>query len=810
MDRKIRKVAVLGAGVMGSAIAAHMANAGLEVYLLDIVPPELSAQDGQKGLTRESPAFRNKLARAGLEKALKAAPPAFYVPENAGLITTGNFDDHTDYLKETDWVIEAVVDDPAAKKRLLQKIESCLRPGTIITTNTSGLSISEIAEVLSKPRREFFLGTHFFNPPRYMKLVEIIPADETRKEVVQSVADFCERRLGKGVIFTGDTPGFIANRIGIHNVIVAIKTMLAGGYTLEEVDAITGPPLGRPKSATFRTLDIVGLDTLHHICRGIAERVAEVTEKDDFVLPQFMARMVREGLTGDKRGQGFYRRVEAAEGSRIDSLDYAAFQYVPRRQVELPGLDALKGIEDAGQRIKTLVYTDDRVGRFAWKVVKRLLLYSAGRIPEIAGDIISVDRAIRWGFNHELGPFEVWDAIGVRESVAKMTGEGERVPDNIARMLARDRDRFYLRRGGKTLYYDFRTEDYREMEEKPRIILLASLKDRKKLIKSNAGASLVDLGEGVACLEFHSPNNAANGDTIEMINHSIDEVDANWEGLVIGNQGKNFCVGANLRLILMAAQKQDWAELDLMVRRLQGACRKMKFSEKPVVAAPFRYTLSAGCEFCLAASRVRASAETYIGLVEAGVGLVPAGGGCKEMLVRGMDCLPAAVPGAMLSVGQPELIPFVAMVFETMATGKVSTSAGDARKIGYLASRDGITLNQDHLLHDAMETVIVLAKEGYRPPRPRDDIRVTGRTGFAALEAMIYYRREGAFITEHDAHIARKLAAILTGGNLPRNTLVTEDYLLDLERENFLSLCGEVKSQARMRAMLQTGRPLRN
>ncbi|MBI4285065.1 MAG: 3-hydroxyacyl-CoA dehydrogenase/enoyl-CoA hydratase family protein [Chloroflexi bacterium] len=810
MNRKIKRVAVLGAGVMGTAIAAHMANVGLDTYLLDMVPPELDAQDVKKGITRESPAFRNKLARTGLENALRAEPAAFYVPENARLITVGNFEDNLGYLKDVDWVIEAILEDLAIKKQLLGRIAPFLRPGTIISTNTSGLSVNKIAEGLNAEHRPNFLGTHFFNPPRYMKLMEIVPADATVPEVVQFIADFCERRLGKGVVFARDAPNFIANRIGMHNVIATIKAMLAGGYTIEEVDAITGTPLGRPRSATFRTLDVVGLDTFYHVTMNFLESMADETEKEGYQLPDFVTRMVKEGFVGEKKGRGFYKRERTAEGPQIYSLDYNTFEYMPQREAKFPILDNLKRVTDTGSRIKTLVNSDDRAGRFAWQVTKRLLLYSAAKIPEVAEDIVNVDRAIKWGFNHELGPFEVWDAIGVRESIERMTKEGETVPENVLQMLRLGKDLFYLRRDGKTYYYDFRTADYIEIAEKPRIILLPSLKERKKLIKANAGASLIDIGEGVACLEFHSPNNAVGADIVEMINYSISEVASNYEGLVIGNHGTNFCVGANLMLILMAAQSQDWDEVDFMVRQFQAATRNIRFSEKPVVAAPFRMTLGAGCEICLAASRVRAAAETYVGLVEVGAGLVPAGGGCKEMLVRSIDGIPAAVPSAMPGGSQPGLIPFVSKAFETIATAKVATSARDAQKIGYLAPQDKITFNQDHLLHDAKETVLALAREGYMPPRPRDDIRVTGRTGYATLEAIIYNMKEGAFISEHDALIARKVATILTGGDLPQNTLVTEDYLLDLERENFLSLCGEAKSQARMRAMLQTGRPLRN
>jgi 3-hydroxyacyl-CoA dehydrogenase len=808
MNKRIRKVAVLGAGVMGSAIAAHMTNIGLAAYLLDIVPPELDPRDAKKGLTRESPAFRDKFASAGLENALKARPAAFYAPENARLITTGNFEDNLDYLKDADWVIEAVVEDLEIKKTLFRKIAPFLRPDAIVTTNASGLSVNKMGEALGE-HREFFLGTHFFNPPRYMKLMEIIPAEYTGEEVLRFVVDFFEKRLGKRVVFAKDTPNFISNRIGVHSVIMTIKYMLEGGYTTEEADAITGEALGRPRSATLRTLDIVGVDTLAHICRTIIDNVTDDAEKNEITPPEFIARMIKEGLTGEKRGKGFYRRVSAPEGTRIETLDLNTFQYVPQRPVKLPILDKLKGIDDAGKRANALVYSDDRAGQLAWKVTRKFLLHSAARLPEIADDIVSVDRAMKWGFNHELGPFELWDAIGVKKSVEKMKAEGERIPENVSGMLGRGRDRFYLRRRGKDFYYDFNAQDYRAIEEPPRIIRLNSLKDRKKVIKSNSGASLIDIGEGVACLEFHSPHNTIDADVLEMLDSSIDEVAVNWEGMVIGGQGRNFCIGANLMLVLKEAEARNWENIDAIVRQVQGIFRKIKLSEKPVVAAPYRNTLGGGCEICLAASRVLAFAETYIGLVEVGVGLTPAGGGCMEMLVRNIDCLPAAAPGVMQPTVQPDLVPHAARAFETIVIAKVSASAREAQTLGYLSNCDGIAINPDYLLHDAREMVVSLANN-YIPRRPRADIRITGRTGFAAMDAMIYFMKEGAFITEHDALIGRKLANVIAGGNLPRNTLVTEEYLLDLERESFLSLCGEPKSQARMKAMLMTGRPLKN
>ncbi|MCL0076061.1 3-hydroxyacyl-CoA dehydrogenase NAD-binding domain-containing protein [Dehalococcoidia bacterium] len=810
MKRKIRTAAVLGAGVMGSTIAAHLANAGIPTYLLDIVPGELTEEDKKRGLTPESPAFRSKLARKGLENALKASPAAFYVPEDAKLVTPGNFEDHMQLISDVDWIIEVVIENLEIKKALLKRVEQFRSPGTIVTTNTSGISIDKMSEELSQEFKEHFLGTHFFNPPRYMKLLEIIPGKSTRKEIVDFMASFCEKQLGKGIVFAKDTPNFIANRIGIHDMLGNIRTMVEDGYTIEEVDAITGTPMGRSKTATFRTADLVGLDTLVHVARNVYDNVGE-RERNEFATPEIITRMVDMGLLGDKTGKGFYRKVKTDKGSEIHALDYKTMDYAPLKRAAFPVLDGLKKVENPAERIKTLVYSEDRAGRFAWKAVKRLLLYCADKIPEIADDILSVDRAMKWGFNWELGPFETWDAIGVTESVRRMEAEGEEIPDNIKQMLSLGRERFYERRDGRLYFFDFQKSDYLEIEDKPQIIILPSLKERKRLIKSNAGASLVDLGDGVACLEFHSPNNAIGADIIQMLNYSIKEVEENFEGLVIGNHGRNFSVGANLMLLLFESQNQNWDAIQLVVKQFQDACSRIKYAEKPVVAAPSGMTLGGGCEICMAANRIRASAETYIGLVEVGVGLIPAGGGNKELLLANMEWVPPVVPSAASPQGSPpDLLPYVAKTFDTIARAKVSTSGRDARNLGFLRPQDKVTVNLDHLLYDAKETVLAMAREGYSPVRPRDDIRVTGRTGRASLELIIYTMREGGFITDYDGHIARKLAYVLTGGDVAPNTLVTEEYLLELEREAFVSLCGEKRTQDRMRHMLQTNKPLRN
>ena len=808
---RIRKAAVLGAGVMGSKIAALLAGVDIPTYLLDIVPKELDQKDIKKGLTRESPEFRNKLAKTGVDNTFMASPPAFFVPQDAKLITPGNFEDHMAWLSDVDWVIEVVAEDIRIKGELLKKVESVIKPGTIVSTNTSGLSIEKISEGLSKETRAHFLGTHFFNPPRHMKLLEIIPARSTDEEVLSFMADFCEKRLGKSIVFAKDTPNFIANRIGAYAILVVIRDMLEAGYTIEEVDAITGPPMGRPKSASFRTADMVGLDVFIKVAQNVRDNIQDASEKEAFAVPSLLTKMTEAGLLGDKTQKGFYKKVTDLSGTKIYSMDYNTMEYVLQRKANLPLLDELKRVTDPAVSLQKLVSSDDRAGRFAWKVLKKMLLYCASKVPEISDNILAVDQAMRWGFNWELGPFETWDAIGLRKSVERMQQEGEKIPPNIEHMLSAGKERFYEKRRGRHYYFDFAKSDYVEIEEKPQIILLPSVKGKKgRVVRSNAGASLLDMGDGVVCLEFHTANGAIDGDVIQMMNDSVTEVEENWEGMVISNQGTNFCVGADVKLIYGLAMNKDWKALEQAVKGFQQGCMRIKYSEKPVVAAPFRMTLGGGCEVCLAASMVRAYAEAYMGLVEMGVGLIPGGGGTKEMVLRAIDWVPPSVPSAAPGGGRIDLIPYVARAFETIATAKVSNSARDAQGIGYMSSHDKITMNLDHLLYDARQSVLSLAREGYRPPRRRDDIRVVGRTGRAVLELMVYLLRDAGYITETDAHLAKKLAYVITGGDLDQNTLVTEEYLLDLEREVFLSLAGEEKNQARLKSMVETGRPLRN
>jgi 3-hydroxyacyl-CoA dehydrogenase len=802
---RIEKAAVLGAGTMGAQIAAHLANAGVPVLLLDIVPRELTPEEQSKGLTLESKEVRNRIARAGLEAAKKARPAAFFTAEGASLVRTGNFDDDMKGLKDCDLIIEAVVESLPIKQKLYERVEQFRRPGSVVASNTSGIPIRLLAEGRSEDFRQHFLGIHFFNPPRYLHLVELIRTEWTRPEVSCAVYGFLDQRLGKGVVVAKDRPNFIANRVGTFGAMVTIRTMLEDGYTIEEVDKITGPAVGRPKTATFRTFDLVGLDVFGHVVSNLYEALPDDEERELFKAPVFLTDMIQSGLLGNKTKGGFYRKQKGAEGEKqeIWTLDAASLEYKPSQKVKLPALDMAKNIEDLPERIRTLAWGKDRVGQFLWKTMSRTFRYAANRIPEIADTVVEIDRAMRWGFNWELGVFETWDAIGVEKSVARMKDEGQAVPANVQRMLDQGATSFYKTERGQRFYFDFARGDYVPVGEQPGVIILKSVKERTGLIRKNAGASLLDLGDGVACLEFHSKMNAIGGDTLQMIKHALAEVEKNFVGLVVGNQGVNFSVGANLMLLLMGAQEEEWDEIDLSIRAFQNATMSLRYSSRPVVVAPFQMTFGGGCEMTLHADRVRAAAETYIGLVEVGVGLIPAGGGTKEMLVRAMDSIPKGMEDA-------DPFPFVKRAFETIALAKVATSAEEARSYGFLSADDTVSMNSDRLINDAKQEVLALAGSGYVAPQQRADILAMGLTALSTLKLGVHQMKRGGFISDYDATIGEKLARILTGGDLNHPTLVSEQYLLDLEREAFLSLCGMRQTQERIAHMLKTGKPLRN
>ncbi|WP_338778270.1 3-hydroxyacyl-CoA dehydrogenase NAD-binding domain-containing protein [Metabacillus sp. FJAT-52054] len=793
MVQQINKAAVLGSGVMGSGIAAHLANIGIPVLLLDIVPKELTGDEQKKGLTLEDPAVRNRLSSSSIQKLLKQKPAPLTSKKNLALIEAGNFEDDMERLSEADWIIEVVVENLDVKKKVFAQVEKYRKKGSIVSSNTSGISVEAMASECSEEFRKHFLGTHFFNPPRYLKLLEIIPTRDTDEQILQFMKTFGEDVLGKGVVVAKDTPNFIGNRIGTYGLLVTLRKMLEKGYSVGEVDSITGPLIGRPKSATFRTLDVVGLDTFVHVANNVYENVEE-QEKEVFNVPSFMKQMLENGWLGAKSGQGFFKK----EGKEILELDPSSMEYRSRQKLSAPSIEMAKQAKGSA-KLKALIYADDRAGQLLWEITAPTLLYSSKLLGEIADDIVSIDQAMKWGFGWDKGPFELWDAIGLEKSSEKLKEEGYSIPAWVSEMLEKGHTSFYIEENGVRFYYS--NGEYRRLETNEKAINLKSLKETKGVIKKNSGASLIDLGDGVALLEFHSQSNAIGMDIIQMINYAIDDVALNFKGLVIGNQGKNFCVGANLAMILMEAQDDNFYEIDVVIRHFQQAMQKIKYSPKPVVAAPFGMTLGGGAEICLPAARIQASSETYMGLVEAGVGLIPGGGGNKELYIKHLNSIPKGMDFDLQNVANK--------VFESIAMAKVSTSAAEARDAQFLDALDGISINADHLLHDAKRTVLQLHENGYRPP-VKEKIPVVGESGYATLLLAAQTMQLSGFISEHDLKIAKKLAFVIAGGKVPFGTKVDEQYLLDLEREAFLSLVSEGKSQQRMQHMLVKGKPLRN
>lgn len=792
--QQIKKAAVLGSGVMGSGIAAHLANIGIPTILLDIVPRELTDSEKAKGLTLEDKAVRNRISEAGKQNLLKQKPAPLTSKKNLSLIEAGNFEDDMERLKEVDWIIEVVVEDLKIKRQVFAKVDECRKQGSIVSSNTSGISVEAMGENRSEDFQKHFLGTHFFNPPRYLKLLEIIPTKHTDPDVLSFMKEFGEDVLGKGVVEAKDTPNFIANRIGTYGLLITVQEMLKGGYSVGEIDSITGPLIGRPKSATFRTLDVVGLDTFVHVANNVYEQV-EGKEKEAFEVPTFMKEMLNKGWLGGKSGQGFFLK----QGKEILELDPTTLQYGPRKKLKTAATELSKQEKGTANKLKALVYADDRAGQLLWGVLSPSLIYSATLLGTIADDVVAIDKAMKWGFGWELGPFEIWDAIGLEKSVQKMTESGEVVPAWVQEMLEKGFTSFYKEENGDLYYYQ--NGDYQLIEENVKAINLKRLKKQNGVIKKNSGASLIDIGDGVALLEFHSKGNSLGLDIIQMIHFAIDEVEKNYKGLVIGNQGKNFSVGANLAMILMEAQDDNFFELDMVVRQFQQAMMKIKYSQKPVVSAPFGMTLGGGTEICLPTAHIQASSETYMGLVEAGVGLIPGGSGNKELYIKHLNSMPSGVEYDLQKVANK--------VFEMIAMAKVSTSGEEARDNNFLNFADGISVNGDHQLYDAKQVVLSLAEKGYRPP-VRKKIPVVGETGYATLllgaQAMFY----SGYISEHDLKIAKKLAYVIAGGKVPYGTEVDEQYLLDLEKEAFMSLLAEPKTQARMQHMLIKGKPLRN
>ncbi|MFG6116978.1 3-hydroxyacyl-CoA dehydrogenase/enoyl-CoA hydratase family protein [Halobacillus sp. MO56] len=799
MNRKIRRAAVLGSGVMGAGIAAHLANVGIPTLMLDIVPRELTDKEKKQGLTLEDTAVRNRIAAMNKQGLLKQKPSPLTSKKNLDMIDVGNMEDDMEKLSEVDWVIEVVVENLDIKKKVYTQVDEYRKPGSIISSNTSGISIEAMAEGCSEDFQKHFLGTHFFNPPRYLKLLEVIPTKKTDAAVVAFMKKFGEDVLGKGVVEAKDTPNFIANRIGTYGLLITVREMLEKGYTVGEVDSVTGPMIGRPKSATFRTLDVVGLDTFIHVAKNVYEKV-EGEEKKVFEVPEFMSKMQEKGWLGSKSGQGFFLKKKGEKGSEIYELNPESLEYEERKKLKTKATEMAKQEKGPKRKLKALVSAKgDRAGDLIWSIVSPVLVYSAELLGDIADDITSIDEAMRWGFGWEIGPFEIWDAIGVEKSVERMKEEGISVPGWVDEMLASGNKHFYKQENGNVYYYH--NGDYKQKNFNKKEIHLKRLKETKDVIKKNAGASLIDLGDGVAGLEFHSQSNAIGLDIIQMINDAIEEVDQNFEGLVIGNQGKNFCVGANLGMMLMEAQDYNFFEIELVVKKFQDAMMNIKYSDKPVITAPFGMTLGGGAEVCLPSDAIQASQETYMGLVEAGVGLIPGGGGNKELYLKHLRNIPQGIDFDLQKVANA--------VFEKIAMAKVSTSGEEARENGFLDQQDAVSVNGDHLLHDAKQKVLGLARSGYRAPK-RTKFPVVGEQGYSTMMLGAKSLGLGGYASEHDLKIAEKLAFVLAGGRLKEGTLVDEQYLLDLEREAFLSLIGEPKTQQRMQHMLLKGKPLRN
>jgi 3-hydroxyacyl-CoA dehydrogenase len=812
MTRSIEKIVVLGAGTMGARIAAHAANAGIWCALLDIVPQELSAQEKARGLSLASPEVRNRIVRAGLAAAAKSRPAAFFTHGLEQRIVTGNFEDDLNLCAEADWIIEAVAENLEIKRALLARVAEIRKPGTIVTTNTSGLPIRHIAEGMPEEWRQHWAGAHFFNPPRYLRLVELIPGPGTRPEVIEALTAFCERRLGKGIVIAKDTPNFIANRVGTYSMLNVIRTMDASGMTFEEVDACTGPAIGWPKSATFRTADIVGLDVLAHVVRNIYENVSGDESREIYRVPPLVEEMVRRGWLGDKTGRGFYHRVKKPDGeSEILTLDPSTMEYRTRQKAQFASIEAGKSIEDTRERLRMLVgpalagQGGDKAQKFLWGVLSRMCLYAARRIPEIADSIVDVDRAMRWGFGWRLGPFETWDAVGVAAMAKQLEKEGQAMPPLVTALLSSGKKSFYEAAQGETSYFDMASEDSKPVPQPEGVIFLKALKERSSEIEKNSGASLIDLGDGVVCCEFHGKMNAIGGDVIAMLHKGLARLRTEFDAMVVANQAENFSAGANLLLILMTAQEQEWDDLHLAVRQFQNVNLALKHAPKPVVVAPQGLALGGGCEIALHAARIHAAAEAYIGLVETGVGLIPAGGGTKEMLVRANE----------RAEGEEDLDLYHALkpVFENIAMAKVSTSGEEARELGYLRRADLVAMNPDRLVADAKQTALGLVRAEWRqtaPPPSVPSIRVLGEEFLAAAKLFVYTMLRGEYISEYDALVARKLAHVIAGGALSSPQLVSEQYVLDIEREAFVSLCGERKTQERIAHTLKTGKPLRN
>jgi 3-hydroxyacyl-CoA dehydrogenase len=797
MSILIRKVGVLGAGVMGSGIAAHCANAGIPTLLLDIVPPNPGPKDNVA-----SKSFRNRFAAGALDKLKKTKPSPIFNAKTVDLLEAGNFEDDLGRLAECDLIIEAVKEDIAVKRDLFGRVEAVIRPGTLVASNTSGLTISAMTEGRSESFKQHFLVMHFFNPVRYMKLLELVAGPETKAEAMAAAHKFGEETLGKGIVYGKDTTNFIANRIGVYGIMKTIEEMMKAELTVEEVDKIFGPAMGRPSSAVFRTADIVGLDTFVHVAQNCYDSLVDDEERAIFAPPEFIKKMVAGGMLGDKSQGGFYKKSSGPTGEKVIlSLDLNTLEYREQKKVRFDSLGVAKGIDKVGERIAAVLGCEDKAAKFAEQVTLSVLAYASRRLPEIADDIVNVDRGMRWGFGWDVGPFETWDAIGVAKGLARMKELGITAAPWVEAMVASGRTSFYGVDGVADTHFDFSSKTVKKVEQNRRTLKLTHLERGSRKVKENFGAVLWDMGDDIALLEFKTKMNSIDDDIISMMNSAIDICEQDFKGLVIGNGAENFSVGANIMGLMFAAQGGQFDEIRKLVKGFQDANQRMRYSRIPVVSAPAGLTLGGGAEAAMGANAIQAKAETYMGLVEVGVGLIPGGGGNLQLLRN--------VYGPFAGDGEFDPFPFIKKVFLTIGTAKVATSAEEARDYGFLTAADGVSMNGDFHLNDAKQRALGMYEAGFRPPRPTK-FYLPGRSAKATIDMMLYDMQLNGQVSAHDRHIGVKLAEVITGGNCSPATPVTEEYLLELEQEAFLSLCGEEKTHARLAYMLQNGKPLRN
>lgn len=800
MNRAIRKVAIVGSGVMGSRIAAHFAGIGVEVLLLDIIPRELTDTDKAKGLTEDAPAWRNSIVNNALAAMLKSKPSAVYTKDVAKLIRTGNIEDDLHKIADYDWVMEVVIERLDIKQKVFEQIEQHRKPGTLVTSNTSGIPIHMMSEGRSEDFRKHFCGTHFFNPPRYLRLLEIIPAPDTDPKVIDFLMKYGDRHLGKTTVLCKDTPAFIANRVGVFGFMAVFHAMQKLDMTVDEIDKLTGPVMGRPKSATFRTGDVVGLDTLVHVAKELPKNVPDDEAKDIFKMPPFLDKMVENNWLGDKTGQGFYKKVKGEDGkSQILTLNLKTMEYAPKQKAKFATLEATKPIDDLNQRLKALYAGKDKAGEFYRIFHHMIFAYASNRIPEIADELYKIDDALKAGFGWEIGAFESWDVLGVAKVMEQMDSYGIEAADWVKEMLNKGFTTFYKTENGQKKYYDISSQSYKAIPGTESFIILEHYDD--KVVWQNSACKLYDIGDEVVALSWSTKMNSIGGEVLAGVQKAVAIAEESYKGLVIANGGDKFSAGANVGLIFMFAAEQEYDELDMAVRQFQNTTMRLRYSSVPVVVAPHGMTLGGGCEMCLHADAVQAAAETYIGLVELGVGLIPGGGGTKEMALRASD----------RNIKEDIELNYLQQLFINIGTAKVATSAQEAYDMSiFRKGTDSISMNMDRRIADAKRKVLSMHELGYTQPVPRTDIKVQGRSGLGPLMAGIHGMWRGNYISDYDKFIAEKLAHVMCGGDLSQPTLVSEQYLLDLEREAFLSLCGQRKTLERLQSILQSGKPLRN